>query len=306
MKEYFYLQFVMNNRKIKDAGVNPIFGYLLGLVVFILISEYIFKNTEFAKYILILICLSLQFNLSENKRSDFLSSTFGDTLKMKIRILENLIVSLPFVAILIYKGAFLEGAILFLIAIIIATFSFQTSVNFSMPTPFSKKPFEFLVGFRNTFFIFPIAYILTVIAISISNLNLGLFSMMLIFLTIMSYLAKPEYEYYVWVHAETPRVFLKNKIITATKYSTLLVTPILIGLLIFYSSEFELILTVFLIGLFFIWAIILAKYSAYPGEMSLPEGIVIAFSLYFPPLLLAIIPFFYFKSLNKLKVILND
>jgi hypothetical protein len=40
--------------------------------------------------------------------------------------------------------------------------------------------------------------------------------------------------------------------------------------------------------------------------MNLPEGMVIAFSLFFPPLLVAIIPFFYTKSINKLKYILND
>jgi hypothetical protein len=40
--------------------------------------------------------------------------------------------------------------------------------------------------------------------------------------------------------------------------------------------------------------------------MNLPEGMAIAFSLLFPPLLLAIIPFFYLKSITKLKFLLND
>lgn len=306
MKDYFYLQFVMTNRKIKEAGINPLLGYILSLVAFILLSEYIFQKTEFAKYLVILTCISLEFKISEKNRTDFLLSTFGNSLKKKIRILENVIVSIPFVALLIYKNAFLEAALLFVITIIIAAYSFQTNFNFSIPTPFSKRPFEFLVGFRKTFYIFPIAYILTVIAINIGNLNLGIFSMMLIFLTSLSYFAKPEQEYYVWVYADTPKIFLKNKIITATKYATLLVAPILISLLIFYPNKFEMSLLFFLIGLLFIWTIILAKYSAYPGEMNLPEGILIAFSLYFPPLLLAILPFFYNKSINKLKVLLDD
>jgi hypothetical protein len=130
--------------------------------------------------------------------------------------------------------------------------------------------------------------------------------MLLIFLTTLSYYSKPEKEYYVWVHAYTPRSFLKKKIIVATTFVTLLVVPILISLLIFYPIEFEMILLFFIIGLLFLWTIILAKYSAYPGEMNLPEGIVIAFSLYFPPLLLVIIPFFYTKSISNLKLILND
>jgi hypothetical protein len=306
MKDYFYLQFVMTNRKLKEIGINPLLGYLLCIVAFVLISEYIFQKTEFAKYLVILTCISLLFKLSEKNRTDFLLSTFGDKRQKKTRIFENIILSIPFVTILMIKNAYLESIFLLVISGIIAAFSFRTNFSFSIPTPFSKRPFEFSVGFRKSFFIFPIAYILTVIAINVDNLNLGIFSLMLIFLTILSYYSKPEQEYYVWVHAETPKIFLKNKIITATKNVTLLVFPILVILLIFYPTEFESILLFFLIGHLFLWTIILAKYSAYPAEMNLPEGIILAFCIYFPPLLLAIIPFFYIKSINKLKLLLND
>jgi hypothetical protein len=306
MKDYFYLQFVMTNRKIKAAGINPALGYLLGLIAFILISAYIFQKTEFAKYLVILTCLSLQFQLSENNRTDFLRTTFGDNVKMQIRILENLVVSIPFVAVLIYNIALLEAISLLVTSVIIAIFSFQTNFNFSLPTPFSKRPFEFLVGFRKTFYIFPMVYLLTVVAINLGNISLSIFSMMLIFITSLSYFTKPEQEYYVWVHANTPKIFLKNKMITATKHITLLVAPILISLLIFYPNEFKVILFFFFIGLLSIWTIILAKYSAYPREMNLSEAMLLTFILYFPPLLLAFMPFFYNKSINKLKVPLDD
>lgn len=306
MKNYFSLQLVMNNRKIKEAGINPFLGYLLVLLAFILLSEYIYQKTDFAKYLVILICFGLQFKLSEKDRTDFIISTFGDKTKKKIRILENLFVCVPFVSILIYKYNFIEASILFVLSIILALLSFQTNFNFTIPTPFSKRPFEFSVGFRKAFLIFPIAYALTFIAINVDNLNLGIFSMLLIFLTTLSFYTKPEHEYYVWIHAEKPKSFLKNKIIVATKFVTLLIAPILLSLLIFYPTEFGMILLFFLIGVLFLWTIIFAKYSAYPDEMNLPEGIIIAVSIYFPPILLVIIPFFYNKSINKLKSILND
>lgn len=306
MKDYFKIQYVMTNRKIKEAGLNPLLGYLLALTAFVLLSEYIFHKTEFAKHLVILTCLSLQFKLSERNRMDFLLSTFGDKSKMRIRVVENFIVCIPFISILLYKSFLFEASVLFLFSIILALFSFHTNFNITIPTPFSKRPFEFSTGFRKTFLIIPIAYALTVIAINVDNLNLGIFAFLLVFLTSISYYHKPEQEYYVWVHAETPKAFLKNKVFNASKNATLLVIPILFSLLIFYSKEFELILIFFLIGLLFIWTVILAKYSVYPGEVSIPEGIIIAFSLYFPPLLLAIIPFFYSKSINKLKYLLND
>ncbi|MBV7441700.1 ABC transporter permease [Weeksellaceae bacterium TAE3-ERU29] len=306
MKDYFILQFVMINRKMKEEGINPFLGYLLGFVAFGFISEYFFQKTDFAKYLMILVCLSFQLKLSEKNRNDFLLSTFGDKTKNKIRILENLCVCIPFIIMLLYESFFLEAFILLGLSVVFALFSFKSTFNFSVPTPFSKNPFEFSVGFRKTFLIFPIAYAFTIISINVNNINMGIFSMLLIFLTILSYYAKPEQEYYVWIHADTPREFLKNKIIIATKYAILLVLPILVSLLIFYPTEFKLILEFFLIGILFLWTIIFAKYSAYPREMSLPEGIMIAFSLYFPLLLFAIIPYFYNKSIKKLKTILND
>jgi hypothetical protein len=306
MKDYFYLQFVMTNRKIKDAGLNPLLGYILALTAFFLLSEYIFNKTEFAKYLIILTFISVQFKISEKSKTDFLLSAFGDKTKLKIRVLENFILCVPFISLLIYKSFLFEAGILFLCSIILAFFSFYSNYTLTIPTPFSKRPFEFSTGFRKTFFIFPIAYTLTAIAINVDNLSLGIFSFLLVFLTSLSYYSKPEQEYYVWVHTETPKVFLKNKVLNASKNATILAFPILISLLIFYPSEFELILLSFLIGLLFLWTVILAKYSAYPGEMNLQEGIFIAFSIYFPPLLLATIAFFYLKSIRKLKYLLND
>ncbi len=296
----------MTNRKFKEAGLNPLLGYLLGITSFILLSEFIFLKTAFAEYLVILGCLSLHFKLSEKNRKDFLLSTFGDKNKMKIRVLENILICLPFVSILLYKSFLFDAFILFLCSIFLALFSFQIKNRVTIPTPFSKRPFEFSTGIRKTFFMFPIAYSLTVIAIRVDNLNLGIFSFLLVFLTSLSYYSKPEHEYYVWVHAETPKAFLKNKVFNASKNVILMGIPIIISLLIFYPSEFELILIFFLIGLLFLWTVILAKYSAYPEEMNLQEGIIIAVSLSFPPLLLAVIPFFYTKSINKLKHILND
>ena len=306
MKDYFILQLVMNNRKTKEAGFNPVLGYLLGLIVFVLLSEYIFHKTEFAKYLVILVCFSFQLKLSENRRTDFLMSTFGDKSKNKIRVLENSIVCIPFVSVLLFKNLFIEAVILFICSITIALFSFRTSLNFTIPTPFSKNPFEFSTGFRNTFFIFPLAYALTIIAINVDNFNLGIFSMLLISITTLSYYSKPEEEYYVWVYAETTKSFLKKKIIIATKNYILLTIPILIGLLIFYPIKFGLILLFLLIGVLFLWTIVLAKYSVFPDEIHLSLGFIIAFTLLFPPLILVIIPYFYTKSINNLKLIFND
>jgi len=306
MKHYFDLQNVMINRKMRDAGINPVLTYLLGFVAFTLLSEYLFFKTDFAKYLVIILCLSLQLKLSLKNRTDFILSTFGDKNKKRIRILENLIVSVPFVALLLYKNHFVEVSVLFIFSILLSMISFHNNLSFSFPTPFSKKPFEFSTGFRKTFLIFPIAYGLIITSIYVDNLNLGIVSLLFIFITALGYYTKPEQDYFVWVHAETPNSFLRNKVLIGTKNIALLTTPAFISLSIFNPSEFDLILLFFIIGHLFLWTIILAKYAAFPKEIGLPEGIIIGIILPLPPLLLIAIPYFYIKSINNLKTFLDD
>lgn len=285
---------------IQEAGLPPILGYLLGALAFVLISEYVFFKTEFAKYLVVLACVSWQLKLSEKNRTDFLKMAFGDQTQAKIRIVENLLISAPFVALLLYKNAWVESAILLILSVFIALFSLQIGVSYPIPTPFSSRPFEFSVGFRKTIFIFPIAYALAIIAMAVGNFNLGIFSMMLIFLFSLTYYAEPEQEFYVWVHKATPKTFLKQKIIAATINVSLLVAPIIGCLLIFYPADLKSIFLFFIIGLLFLWTMVLGKYADYPREMSLPAGMILTSSLFFPPILLVIMPFFYKKSIKSL------
>lgn len=225
MKEYFWLQYKMTNRKLNSAGIHPAIGYALGVTIFIVASEYTFQNTAFAKYVVVLGALSCLLKMSEINKNEFLLTVFGDNKKRKIRILENLIIALPFVILLLYRNIFGESFLLLIASLLLASFSFRTHFSYTIPTPFSKNPFEFTVGFRNTFYAFPIAYLLTYIAISVENLNLGIFAMLLVFFISSGYYSKPENTYFVWVHSATPRMFLVEKLMTATKYSFLLALP---------------------------------------------------------------------------------
>lgn len=305
MKYYFTIQYRRIYRHIDEFGLNPFLGlFILGFLFYGLSSSF-FEKTEFAKYLVLITALSFLFKMSEINRCDFLLTVFGDNKTRKIRIVENLIICFPFSILLFYQNIIWESIMLLIASIFMASFSIKTNFNFIIPTPFYKKPFEFTVGFRKTFYLFPIAYILTFIAISVDNLNLGIFAMLLVYLVSLSYYSKPENEFFVWSYSTSPQKFLIEKLKIATKNSFLLALPIIISLLAFYPTEIDLILMFLLIGILFLWTIILAKYSAYPNEMNLPEGILIALCIYFPPILLALMPFFYNKSVQKLKKFLR-
>lgn len=296
----------MINRAIKEAGMHPLLAYIVGCIAFVVLSEIIFWKTAFAEYLIIFICMAILIKLLEKDRSDFLLITYGDAMKRSIRLIENMIISIPFIVVLIFKNAYYESSALLIISALMAVFPVQVNLNFSLPTPFPKHLYEFTTGFRRTFYLFPIAYALTIVAIRVENFNLGIFSILLIFLISMSYYLKPENEYYVWIYTDTPGRFLMHKIKLATRNVFLLSLPSILSVLAFYPANIIQLLIFILIGNCFLWTLILAKYSAYPREMNITEGILLALSIYFPPLLIALMPFFYTKSIRKLKAILHD
>ena len=316
----------MTMRKLSD-DFPPIVGYffaLLILLLFVGLSMSLFYKTTFAPYLYVLISLYLTSNLSEIKRNDFLKICFGNERYIKLRILENLIIALPFVIFLIYKHQFYPTIFLVAITVLLALSKFKISYNITIPTPFYKKPFEFTVGFRNTFFMFFIAYGFSIIAVTVDNFNLGIFALMLIFLTVSGYYLKPENEYFVWSYSLTPAKFLIQKIKIAFLFTFYLSFPVLIllGIINFenhdallqitylgnYAFDFENIaalLLVTFVGFLLLATVILAKYSVYPKEIGLLEAMMTMWCFMFPPLLIIIIPFFAKKSIRKLKFYLR-
>lgn len=307
MIAYFKLQGIMIIRKLSD-GFHPIVGYLLLfllLLVFTGLSAFLFHKTTFAPYVYILVALYFTSKLSETGRNDFLKICFGDEQYRKMRISENLIVILPFIIFLIYKQQFIPIILLTAIACLTALLNFKTTRNISIPTPFGKKPFEFTVGFRNTFYLLFSAYGLSIIAVTVDNFNLGIFSLMLIFFTVFSYYLKPENDFFVWSYSHTPVKFLLEKIKTAFLFSFYLCIPILFMLSIFRYEHTVVLLFFTLLGYLYLTVLILAKYAAYPDEIDLVQTIIITVTILFPPMLLAVIPFFANQSVNKLKEFLK-
>lgn len=304
MTEYFYLQFRMANRKMREAGLHPVPGYILLLGGLILSSEILFRKTSFAPFVLILAAISLMIRVSEKRRNDFLQIVFGDQIK-KIRIAENVGIAFPFLVLLATHSEYPALLLLLPVTVLLALTTVAPVLNYSLPTPFYKYPFEFAAGFRNTFYIYPLAFLLTITAISVGNYNLGVFSMLLLFLMILGYYYTPENEYYIWIFSVPPGQFLLKKIGIALFYSTMVSLPILIALLISFPERAGTSLLFFFLGLAYITTVLLAKYSAYPNEINLPEVVAIVLSMYFPPLLLILLPYFYSKSLKKLNALLR-
>jgi hypothetical protein len=305
MKEYFILQFKMLNRQLTERGIEPIIGYVIGLFAFIGISIKLFEKTQFAEYIYIVLALSLVIKLNEVKRNDFLKLCYSKVEYVKLRIIENLIVSIAFITFLLIQEKYLSSILLSISVGIFSLIDIKNKSSFTVPTLFYKYPFEFAVGFRTNYFIYLFAYLLTFMSIYVDNFNLGVFSLILTLLSCLNYYTNSEDEFYVWVFSLSPKEFIRYKLKNIIQYSTILCLPIIISLSLFFYTKIDIILGVQCLGYLFIFTTMLAKYSVFPEKLNIRFGIVFALTLWLPPLLLLIIPYLYIQSTKKLKKILQ-
>lgn len=306
MQAYFKIQFALMNRKIIDFGCPLIIAYPLFIATFILLSNTLYAKTDFANYIMLIFALSLATKRSEPKRNEFLKSVFNRKNYICLRVTENIICCLPFTLYLAYEKQFLFILILNLLLVFAALLKLGSRLHVTIPTPFGKKPFEFTIGFRNTFYIFPMAYFLTYVSITVNNFNLGIFSLLLIGITCLSYYAKVERHYLVWNFNVSPKAFLFEKIKIGFAYFTFLSVPIVLALGISFFSKIDILLVFFLFCYAYLSAIVFAKYASFPNKIDMQQGIFIALSIVYPYTMVIIIPFLYVQAIKKLKPILND
>ena len=141
-------------------------------------------------------------------------------------------------------------------------------------------------------------------AVLSGNFNLGIFALILILFICMTYYTDPENEFFVWIFSMTPKGFLFHKIKIALLFSTLLSLPVTIVLSIFFPGNIIAVIGFQCLGYLYLIAVILAKYSVYPVKINLPQFVLLAVSIPFPPLLLVLLPFFYLKSVTRLNDLL--
>ncbi len=304
MKHYFQLQLKRSNRYFKGLGIHPILAYSGSCILFVGISIILFNRFENTAYFYPLIAVYYIFHFASKEKNDFIHQIFNDKNFRKIRFIEHLIIVLPFALFLTIYNQYIIGISLIIIAIMATYFPFHYQSGYTLPSPFYKYPFEFPSGFRKTFWVYLLAYILTGIGISVGNFNLGIFAMLIIFLSQISYYYHPENEHFVWIHQCTPRTFLRKKISTAILYCSLSVSPIILLLIIMRPEFYYIIIITMIIGYIYLISIILAKYSNYPLRMNIPQELFITLGVFFPPLLFFIIPFFYKQSIKKLSAYL--
>ncbi|WP_139378531.1 hypothetical protein [Parapedobacter luteus] len=301
---FFCLQAKRMHRTISDWGIYPLFVYISLPILFVAASVALFQRTLHAPWIYVGVAGVVLLQWCDVARQRFLQQLFGRQAYFCLRFLENTVTILPFAFFLFYEGAvwFAWGAlVLAVLAVFVRTGNSGPRV---LRTPFSREPFEFAIGFRASIFWVLLVYLLLVIAIYVNNENLSAATIVLMVLICASYYGRSEPLFYAWIYPLGPHAFLKLKIKTALKQVSLLVFPMAVATMIYFSDNWLAILLVLVVGCGYLVLAVLAKYAAFPGSVNLPQGMVMALSLVLPPLLLVTIPYFYRRAENNILRIL--
>jgi len=296
MNFYIKLQIRRLRRYLVEQKLHPLLALLLVIGLFLGFSKLLFYKSTYAEWIYLGISTFILIKLADAGRNNFLKSIYLRKLYYRIRLIENLGVAIPIISYLLYEKCYLISAILLCFSILILPLNFRRVASFTIPTPFKKFPFEFIRGFRVAFALYLFSYYLCYKAIGVGNFYLGLFALALPFFINMIFLFKPEQSYFVWIYALNSREFLNKKFTTAIICTSIITLPTLTVMLYFFSAHYLLILAVLVLGAIFQISIIVSKYAAFPYEMNFPQAMLYGACLWFPPLFLFVIPYFYKQS----------
>jgi hypothetical protein len=305
IRHYLQLQLSILHRQMRAFGLAPVYAYPLATILFLGFSYLLFAKGSYAPYLYVGVALLPLSILAGKQRNDFLRICFRKKDFLRIRTLENLLFISPFLIYLLIEGAYLAALLLFVVGAGFLFLMVSTPLTRVLPTPFGKKPFEFPIGFRRYFEGFLLIYFVAVMGLRVDNFPLVAFTLGTIFALSSSFYNWVEPPYFVWHYHFREKDFLWFKLKTAVSYGSLLAAPLWISMLIFYPEKWWVILLIFLWGISFLTAVLLAKYSVFPRLASLPEALWLTVGLAFPPLLIWLNLYFYRKAKKNLKPLLT-
>lgn len=297
---YFKLQYRLLLRQVRDTGVHPFVALLLFILILIICDRVLLQYPQMGAYTLVLSIFQILFRLSDAERNDFLKNLYNKRQYFHIRLTENFITSTPTLLLLLLHKQWILTAVSIVFILLFVSVRLRRFAR-SIPTPFRKFPFEFIIGFRQTYLLLLLIYALGVLGMIFGNPNLSLFCIACVAICTTFYYQTPEPIFYLWNHIETPALFLFRKMKRGFLQLLVLCLPLIIAFATVFPQESYQVLIV-LIGLtFLIPFIITLKYSAYPRQINFPEAFTLAICLSFYPLILALMPFYYAKALKNLK-----
>ncbi|MCI5057937.1 MAG: hypothetical protein MRY83_17620, partial [Flavobacteriales bacterium] len=304
---FFYIQLKWKrlNRIIKERGMHPFIGLPIIIAVFLGASLLIFEKLNNGQWFYVLASWFCLIRMYSKSQKSLLKIALHPQKFRLLKMVEHFIVLVPFAIFMTFKGFHIPTVVMFLGGCFLAQIDPKMSGGFVFKTPFWRRPFEWIAGFRRFLgLLIPILAILVLSKVH-NNPNLGLFGLVIMFFAFFSFYSGQEDEYFVWSFHKSSKYFLKNKALVAARHSFFSSISLVIALIIMFPSQWFAPIIVLIWGFLALTLIIFSKYSSYPNQLNLPNAILVGLSIALPPLMILTIPYYYQKSIKELSYLLN-
>lgn len=252
-------------------------------------------------YVYLLLMVYLGQLLGRPVRRHAIRQWSGPGYYWRIRLWEQLLLSLPFVLVLLIFKDWWFGPM----AVLLSLFSLWTPPVFqgrlSLNLPFGKKPFEYTTGLRKHIWLLLVVLFFVVTGFVVANPGLSVFGFTILMLLPMGWVGQIEPVTYLWQHCQTPAAFLWQKWLTGLEHLCYLGLPLAVFLGVMLPEMSLAIAVVFVVGVGAQSAVLLAKYASYPRDIDFVHAILVATGIVFLPVLVVVLPFLGRKALANLK-----
>ena len=294
MNYYFSLLGKIIKRHLKGWGLSWFTASLLCIGVFFLLYICTLKYPAYAGYLFMYFGLSVLYLLAGAERVAFLKILFPIKKQfIVVRVLENFCSLVLLLILAVYFSYFLAAAVLLCSIFLFAYLGGVNRSKRSLPTPFRRYPFEFIIHFRRSWYVYLFLFALAAIALIVQNFNLLAVVVAVLGVVGLQAYAEVESVELQWHYSMSPANFLQHKIKRGVlQQSLLLFLPLLVAAFVFPNQILWLLLIGLVANALLILAILM-KYAVFPRRIGVVMTFILLMAIVLPFLLIGLIPYYY-------------
>lgn len=296
-------------------GIHPFIGMIILFLLFTIVSVAIFQKLPYAVWVYLVLALFSLLELQPPMMNAMLRHQVRPGTFFKAKLLENILIVIPFVVFLGCKMQWGAAALLLLIVVPYSYYSFSLpkAKLRALPSPFPAHAFEYHNMFRMVMPVYVIYLLLLVVGVISGNFYVMLVPFFLLLFVMQMAYGLPEDVSYIWLYRCTAARFLQKKLLVLLLSYSCTFLPFLLTALIFYTSSFGIAVLCFITGLIALTGALFIKYQFYPSVLvtQITQLIFFGFAvsaIASPPvfiIILLFIAFSYARAKRNLKSILQ-
>lgn len=294
---------------------HPVLGAILAVAIFAAVSFVWFEKVPYSGWSFSGIAFLLLMELQAANSNKFLAQHVTRQVYFKSKLVENMLLILPFLVTLILKHEYIPATVLSIITFPYSRYNFKIARPKlrALKSPYPAHSLEWHNSFRSFVIVYLLHVLLLVPGIISHNFYVYMVPFFLLLFFLNTVYAVLEDKSYIWLYRNSASSFLfkKAKTMATSYFST--VTLFLISGLVFYPSQIGMLALCTIAGFICLLGSIFIKYHFYPGEfviqisqlvfMGITLGGLANPSLFLLSVLMLV--FSYFRARNRLKSILQ-